>query len=93
MPAVHGQVIEQRGLKLAFYPGLAGIDDFEYPARIQARLQPVIAITLPVQGRGSARDIEEIFCEALCIACRKPRCRVGKVCHIITFRASKLFFQ
>lgn len=70
MPAVHGQVIEQRGLKLAFYPGLAGIDDFQYPARIQASLQPVIAITLPVQRRGSARDIEEIFCEALCIACR-----------------------
>lgn len=93
MRAVHGQVIKQRGLELAFHPGFAGIDDFQYPACIQASLQPVIAITLPIQGRSSARDIEEIFCKALGFACRKPRCRVGKVCHVITFRASKLFFN
>lgn len=90
---MHGKMIEQRGLKLAFYPGFAGIDDFQYPARIDARIQPVIAVPLPVQGGCCSGDIEKIFCEALCIACRKPRCRVGKVCHIITFRASKLFFN
>lgn len=59
--AMHGQMIEQRGLKLAFYPGLTGIDDFQYPARIDARIQPVIAVTLPVQGVAVAVTLKKSF--------------------------------